>query len=97
MKKIVWFFIFVLVGLIVVILLLPKKKIILIPAEREYTKIGKELTVIPNGRFITPAGKTFKVAPHPFGLALSRDGNIAVTANSGVAPLSITIIKNIKS
>ncbi|HLN71930.1 MAG TPA: hypothetical protein VK205_01465, partial [Prolixibacteraceae bacterium] len=28
-------------------------------------------TVIPNGRFITPYGKTFHVAPHPFGLTLS--------------------------
>ncbi len=54
-------------------------------------------TVIPNGRLITPAGKTYKVAPHPYGLALSRDGNTAITANSGVAPLSITLCKDIFS
>jgi YVTN family beta-propeller protein len=35
------------------------------------------------------------VAPHPFGLALSSDGRIAVTANSGVSPLSISIIRDL--
>ena len=68
------------------------------PAGNEFTHIdttGK--TVIPNGRFITPAGKSIFTAPHPYGLALSPDGNIAVTANSGIRPLSITIIRNILS
>ena len=37
------------------------------------------------------------VAPHPYGLTLSPDGNTAVTANSGTSPLSITIIRNILS
>jgi len=30
-------------------------------------------------------------------LTLSPDGNIAVTANSGTSPLSITIVRNILS
>lgn len=68
------------------------------PAGKMMTKIDKKgKTVIPNGRFITPAGKTITTAPHPYGLTLSPDGNIAVTANSGTSPLSITIIKNILS
>lgn len=68
------------------------------PAGSEYTGIDKEgRTVLPNGRFITPAGKSIEVAPHPYGLTLSRDGNIAVTANSGTSPLSITIIRDILS
>lgn len=54
-------------------------------------------TVLPNGRYIEPAGKTFRIAPHPYGLTLSPDGNIAVTANSGTNPLSITIIRNVLS
>ncbi len=68
------------------------------PADTLLTKInvnGK--TVIPNGRFITPYGKSFVVAPHPFGLTLSEDGKIAVTANSGVRPLSISILRKIDS
>ncbi len=35
------------------------------------------------------------MAPHPFGLAVSHDGTIAVTANSGINPLSISIIRNL--
>jgi len=68
------------------------------PSGNQVTKIdinGK--TVIPNGRFITPGGKSIITAPHPYGLTLSPNGNIAVTANSGINPLSITIIKNILS
>jgi len=53
------------------------------------------ISVIPNGRLVQPAGKTYRIAPHPFGLALSKDGSIAVTANSGTSPLSVTILKDI--
>ena len=68
------------------------------PAGSLYTSINKDgITVIPNGRLLTPAGKSLVVAPHPFGLALSRNGEIAVTANSGVKPLSISIIRNLTS
>ncbi|HXW13904.1 MAG TPA: hypothetical protein VEN79_05280, partial [Terriglobia bacterium] len=31
-------------------------------------------TILPSGRLITPLGKQVKVAPHPYGLALSPDG-----------------------
>ena len=51
------------------------------------------VTVLPNGRLITPLGRTVRLAPHPFGLVLSHDGSLAVTANSGIAPLSISIVK----
>lgn len=72
--------------------------IISAPAGREFTKIDKTgKTVIPNGRILTPAGKSIITAPHPYGLTLSSDGNIAVTANSGTAPLSITIIRKLLS
>ncbi|MCB9211556.1 MAG: hypothetical protein H6609_19505 [Ignavibacteriales bacterium] len=68
------------------------------PSGEEVTKINKEgKTVIPNGRFITPAGKSILVAPHPYGLTISPNGNIAVTANSGTSPLSITIVRKILS
>ncbi|HMQ64626.1 MAG TPA: YncE family protein, partial [Flavilitoribacter sp.] len=68
------------------------------PAGDQYTHIDRAgKTVIPNGRFITPVGRTIVTAPHPYGLTLSPDGNLAVTANSGTSPLSITIIRNILS
>lgn len=72
--------------------------IISTPAKNELTKINIDgTTVIPNGRFLTAPGKNIITAPHPYGLALSPDGDIAVTANSGTGPLSITIIRNILS
>jgi DNA-binding beta-propeller fold protein YncE len=68
------------------------------PSGNRYTSINHNgETIIPNGRILTPAGKSIIVAPHPFGLTLSPDGNTAVTANSGTNPLSITIIRNILS
>ncbi len=72
--------------------------IISAPAGDEYVtikKIGK--TVIPNGRYINPLGRSHMVAPHPYGLAISSDGNIAITANSGTSPISINILKNVLS
>ncbi len=51
--------------------------------------------MIPNGKYITPAGKNIVTAPHPYGLTLSPDGNTVATANSGINPLSITIVRNI--
>jgi len=68
------------------------------PAYDQYLRVditGK--TILPNGRIVAPAGKTIRTAPHPYGLTLSPDGNMAVTANSGTAPLSITIIRDILS
>ena len=68
------------------------------PAGNQYTNINQQgQTVLPNGRFITPAGRQIKVAPHPYGLVLSNDGNIAVTANSGTSPLSISIIRGLNT
>lgn len=68
------------------------------PAGSQYTSIDRAgTTVIPNGRLITPMGKQITVAPHPFGLTLSRDGKTIITANSGVGPFSISIITDYNS
>jgi len=68
------------------------------PSGDEITRIEKlGKTVIPNGRYITPVGTSILTAPHPYGLTLSPDGNVAVTANSGTSPLSITIVRDILS
>ena len=75
-----------------------KLKVVSSPSGSLYTQIDKSgKTVIPNGRFLTPYGKSVDVAPHPFGLTLSADGSVAVTANSGTSPISISIIKNLRS
>lgn len=68
------------------------------PAYDKYIEFNPPVTsVLPNGRIVAPAGRTFRTAPHPYGLTLSPSGNIAVTANSGTSPLSITIIRNVLS
>lgn len=70
--------------------------IISAPADSLYTSIDRlGTTIIPNGRLLTPQGKQIEVAPHPYGLTLSPDGTVAVTANSGVRPFSISIIRDI--
>ncbi|HEV7347065.1 bifunctional YncE family protein/alkaline phosphatase family protein [Telluribacter sp.] len=66
------------------------------PAGTSYLKIDREgTTTLPNGRYITPTGRQLTVAPHPYGLALSADGSVAVTANSGINPFSISIIRDV--
>ncbi|MFC2166835.1 bifunctional YncE family protein/alkaline phosphatase family protein [Acidobacteriota bacterium] len=68
------------------------------PAASQYTSIDRSgTTIIPNGRLLTPRGKQIEVAPHPYGLTLSPNGTVAVTANSGVEPFSISIIRDVTS
>ncbi len=76
----------------------PGLSVVSSPSGSLYTHINKSgKTVTPNGRFITPYGKSVVVAPHPYGLTLSPDGTVAVTANSGTSPISVSIIKDIRS
>jgi YVTN family beta-propeller protein len=65
------------------------------PAGERYCQINpNDASIIPNGRLLKPMGNTVRIAPHPYGLALSPDGSVAVTANSGNRPFSITILEN---
>jgi DNA-binding beta-propeller fold protein YncE len=52
-------------------------------------------TILPNGRRITPRGVHVRVAPHPYGMALSPDGTTLVTVNSGTSPFSLSIITHL--
>ena len=66
---------------------------LLAPASDRPARIDPEgVTILPNGRLLTPRGKQVKVAPHPYGLALSPHGKTLVTANSGTNPFSVSII-----
>lgn len=74
----------------------PTRYVISAPAGSEYTKIDKVgKTVLPNGRFITPRGQQITTAPHPYGLILSPDGKTVITANSGINPFSISILRDV--
>ncbi len=68
------------------------------PAGDRFTKINPSgETVLPNGRLITPRGIQVRVAPHPYGLALSPNGKTLVTASSGTWPFAISIITELSS
>lgn len=41
-------------------------------------------SVLPSGRYVTPAGRTLRITNDPFGLALSPAGKRAVTLHDGV-------------
>ena len=76
----------------------PRRALLQAPAGKRPVRIvpaGE--TILPNGRLITPLGKQVKVAPHPYGLALSPDGKTLVTANSGTSPFSFSIITELAS
>jgi DNA-binding beta-propeller fold protein YncE len=68
------------------------------PATASTVIDGVTAAVLPSGRLVTPAGKEVSVqAPKPFGLALSPDGAMLATLNSGAAPFSLTLISQLQS
>jgi DNA-binding beta-propeller fold protein YncE len=66
------------------------------PATRSTTVEGLPAAVLPNGRLVTPAGIEVNVnAPKPFGLALSPNGQVLATINSGASRFSVSLIRNL--
>ena len=56
-----------------------------VPGRREFCHIDeKGVSVLPSGRFVTPAGQLVRITHDPFGLALAPDGQTAVTLHNGV-------------
>lgn len=45
------------------------------------------LTILPNGRFLKPVGRSLPVARWPYGLAMTRDGSTLFIASDGVGQL----------
>jgi len=68
------------------------------PATTDTVIDGVRAAVLPNGRLVTPAGTEVNVqAPKPFGMALSPDGQMLATLNSGAGPFSLTLIGQLNS
>lgn len=60
-------------------------KILQVPGYNDRCKIDeKGESVLPSGRFVTPAGQTIRITHDPFGMAVSPDGKKAVTLHDGV-------------
>jgi len=54
-------------------------------------------SILPSGRLITPLGTYVKVAPHPYGMALSPDGKILVVVSCGNKPYLFSILTDLMS
>jgi DNA-binding beta-propeller fold protein YncE len=67
---------------------LPAQKnveILSVPAGNQFTQINKGgTTILPSGRFATPAGKLIQITNDPYGMAISPDGKKSVTLHNGV-------------
>lgn len=56
-----------------------------VPGIFEYARIQeKGLSVLPSGRYISPAGEMIRITHDPFGMRVSPDGKKAVTLHNGV-------------
>ena len=68
-----------------------KIQLLSVPGKDEYTRIEKNgRSVLPSGRYLTPAGETIQITHDPFGMAVAPDGKKTVTLHNGV----FTIIDN---
>ena len=64
--------------------------ILQVPGWDQYCKLDADgVTVLPSGRYATPAGEMIRITHDPFGMAISPDGSKAITLHNGV----ITIIE----
>jgi len=60
-------------------------RILQVPGADQFCKINQSGTsVLPSGRFVTPAGNAIRITHDPFGLSISPDGKKAVSLHNGV-------------
>ncbi|MEO5595426.1 MAG: alkaline phosphatase family protein [Chitinophagaceae bacterium] len=60
-------------------------EILQVPAKNQFCSINeKGVTILPSGRYLTPAGSLIRITNDPFGMAVSPDGRKAVTLHNGV-------------
>lgn len=60
-------------------------QILQVPGKSQFCKIDEKGTsVLPSGRFVTPAGQLIRITNDPFGMAISPNGKKAVTIHNGV-------------
>jgi DNA-binding beta-propeller fold protein YncE len=64
-------------------------KVLQVPGKDQFCKIDIDgVTVLPSGRYATPVGEVLRITNDPYGMAISPNGEKAVTLHNGV----ITII-----
>ncbi|MBK7106949.1 MAG: bifunctional YncE family protein/alkaline phosphatase family protein [Ignavibacteriae bacterium] len=72
-------------------------KILQVPGKDQFCKIDTNggVSILPSGRYATPAGDFLRITHDPYGLAISPDGNKAVTLHNGV--LTIIELNSLKA
>ncbi len=56
-----------------------------VPGAAEFCKIDRAgYSILPSGRYVTPAGKTVPITKAPYGLAISPDGQTALVLHNDV-------------
>ncbi len=71
-----------------------RHNILVVPAENQFASINENgISILPSGRFVSPAGQLIRITHDPFGMAVSQDGNKAVTLHDGV--FTIIDLKNL--
>ena len=59
--------------------------ILTVPGHSELSKIDTGgISILPSGRYVTPAGKTIRITHDPFGLAISPDQETAISLHENV-------------
>jgi len=62
------------------------------PAERQTPGVQGDVTLLPNGWKISPAGRHLSVGDLPLAMAESRDGRYLVVTNNGYAKPTLTVV-----
>jgi YVTN family beta-propeller protein len=67
-----------------------------VPGRNQYSNINeKGVSVLPSGRYVSPAGEMIRITHDPFGMALSPDGRKMVTLHDGVFTIiNLTTLQN---
>ena len=62
-----------------------KLDILTVPSGDKFTQLNEGGTsILPSGRFLTPAGTFIRISDGPYGMAISPDGKKSVTLHNGV-------------
>jgi len=62
-----------------------KVSVLQVPAKNKFCTIQPNgVSILPSGRFVTPAGELIRITHDPFGLAIAPNGKKAVTLHNGV-------------
>ena len=59
--------------------------ILQVPGKDQYCNIDVNgVSILPSGRYVTPVGEFLRITHDPFGMAISPDGQKAITLHNGV-------------